>query len=540
MHSMISGNVPASGKKDVLRCRGVITVFFALLSILFLGLIFALIESARYQGARAQAANITDAAHFSAFSEFEQMLLKEFEIFGIDGSYGSGDFSINRFRDRLYAYIDENASPARDGIVSLFFDPWQIDAVDCRVTDYLLLTDNGGDAFYQEAVSYMRKTAVTQAASLLLSFRQDALEAEKNQEQYEKEKLSADRELEELEQKEEQLESENASVESAQDPIIIDEDADREAEIAAEREAERKRKELNPIPALKRLARKDLLTLVCPDADISDNKVKSSSLVFSRMRKKGTMRCPVKWSGILNDLYFREYLLSHFGDYRAVREDRQLKYELEYILSGKRSDRDNLKGAIKKLLLLREGCNYVYCVSDEEMNSEAGALSFLLIGWTGIPALTAILKHALLLGWAYAESLLDVREIMSGGKIPLIASPDTWVLSIDQLAKIDELMETEAGSRKEGLDYHGYLRLLLNLQPVSSQKKRGIELIEMRISQGEGLSSFRADHLIVAVRDKTRWSIPPLLSRVTAAFTGLLGDNAGVVTEGGFSYLFPE
>ena len=68
---------------------------------------------------------------------------------------------------------------------------------------------------------------------------------------------------------------------------------------------------------------------------------------------QGTMRCPVQWSGILNDLYFREYLLGRFGDFRSAKERVQLQYELEYILSGKRSDRDNLKEVIKKLLLLR-------------------------------------------------------------------------------------------------------------------------------------------------------------------------------------------
>ena len=536
MHSTIFSKSPPSGKNKMPRCGGVITVFFALLSILFLGLMFTLIESARYQGARAQAANITDVAHYSAFSEFEQMLLKEFEIFGIDGSYGSGDFSISRFRDRLLSFINENASPARDGIVSLFFDPWQISVSNCRIDDYLLLTDSGGEPFYQEAVSYMRKTAVTQAASALLSFRQDALDAKEKQDQYEKEKMNADREMEELEKQEEQLESEAAPSEPDADAVIIDQEADREA---GKREAEQ-RKKLNPIPALRRLAKKDLLTLICGDASISAARVDRSALVYARRRMQGTMRCPVQWSGILNDLYFREYLLGRFGDFRSAKERVQLQYELEYILSGKRSDRDNLKEVIKKLLLLREGCNYVYCVSDEEMNSEAGALSFLLIGWTGIPALTAILKHALLLGWAYAESLLDVRELIGGGKVPLIASPETWVLSIDQLARIDELMEAETGKSRDGLDYHGYLRLLLNLQSVAVQKKRGIELMELRIRKGEGLSGFRADHLIIAVRDRTAWNIPPLLSQAAGALIGLMSGNAAYVTEGGFSYLFPE
>ena len=47
--------------------RGAITVFFSLVSVLFLSLICTAAESARIQGARAQAANIADMGNYSVF-----------------------------------------------------------------------------------------------------------------------------------------------------------------------------------------------------------------------------------------------------------------------------------------------------------------------------------------------------------------------------------------------------------------------------------------------------------------------------------------
>ena len=81
--------------------RGAITVFFSLVSVLFLSLICTAAESARIQGARAQAANIADMGNYSVFGEFEKRLLEEYEIFALDASYGTGDFSMDRVNDRL-------------------------------------------------------------------------------------------------------------------------------------------------------------------------------------------------------------------------------------------------------------------------------------------------------------------------------------------------------------------------------------------------------------------------------------------------------
>ena len=77
------------------NARGSITVFLSLSSVLFLSLIFSVIESARIQGARAQTANITDMGNYSLFGEYEKKLLEDYEIFSVDGSYGTGDFSID-------------------------------------------------------------------------------------------------------------------------------------------------------------------------------------------------------------------------------------------------------------------------------------------------------------------------------------------------------------------------------------------------------------------------------------------------------------
>ena len=72
--------------------RGSMTVFFSVLTVLFLALISAMAESVRVQGARAKAASVLDLGIFSVFGEYERDLLEEYEVFGVDASYGGEDF----------------------------------------------------------------------------------------------------------------------------------------------------------------------------------------------------------------------------------------------------------------------------------------------------------------------------------------------------------------------------------------------------------------------------------------------------------------
>jgi len=536
-------------KKEHWQRSAVMTVFFTLLSVPFLAVLFLMIESARYQGIRSHVQQITDMGNYSLFSEYEKKLLTDFEIFAVDGAYGTGDFSINRVSDRLHGFIRLNTQPSASGLAALAFDPWKVSSPKARITSYALLSDHGGEAFYQEAVSYMRETAILHVTGKLLNWYEDSLDVKERQETYEKEKLSADREMEELEKEEAQRRQEL----EAQDPKgALSGTADGaapgtpsenvEAAATAEtpegmQQAEEK-KFRNPFPALRRLAGRDILSITCGGIQISDASVRRAQLSSKRMLKKGTLSIKKKFGGLENNLIFREYLLDRLACCLDEPKEGRLKYELEYILNGKTSDRQNLKATVKSLLLVREGCNYLTCTSDEAMNAQAGMAATILIGWTGLPSLVAIMKHALLLGWAYAESLMDVRGLMEGGKIPLMKTSLQWKVSLDRLADLNEMLDSGGSSEPDGLSYRGYLRILLNMQGISDQKKRALDMVECRVCAGAGLSGFKADHCVVAVKDEVSFLAGPLFSRITGAFMGLFAADSGQTVQGGFSYLF--
>ena len=510
------------GKDSPCFGRGVMTVFFALLSVLFLGIFFVIIESVRYQGLRAHSAQVTDMGNYSLFGEYEKKLLTDFDLFAVDGAYGTGDFSTARMSGRLENYLRLNTNPRSKIMSALTFDLWKLNTQRAEVTQYTLLSDGGGEGLYQEAVAFMHKTALMNATGKLLNWYRDAQDAGEKQDSFEKEQLSAEKEMQELEQQEAQKKKE------------LEEQAQ---EGGKTQEPETEKKIENPLPALRRLARKDILTIVCGDMAISEASVGRSELFSGRRARSGNLPVSGDGGGLVDDLIFREYLLDHLACALDTPKGGKLSYELEYLLGGKLTDRKNLKSVVRALLLVREGFNYFYCSTNETMRTATGAAAAALIGWTGIPALTAILQHTLLLAWAYAESLLDVRGLMAGGKVPLMKTAETWMTSLENLSLINELLDAGGNRQQEGLSYRDYLRLLMNLQGISQQKKRTVDLVELRLRGDAGLSNFRADQCVIAVRDEAQFSASPLFSKVTGIFLGQTGPAFSETVAGGFSYL---
>ena len=74
--------------------RGAITVFFSLVSVLFLSLICTAAESARIQEPGRRRPILRTWEIIPCLEEFEKRLLEEYEIFALDASYGTGDFSM--------------------------------------------------------------------------------------------------------------------------------------------------------------------------------------------------------------------------------------------------------------------------------------------------------------------------------------------------------------------------------------------------------------------------------------------------------------
>ena len=177
---------------------------------------------------------------------------------------------------------------------------------------------------------------------------------------------------------------------------------------------------------------------------------------------------------LIDHFLMGEYLFKHMGNYRH-HATIGASYEVEYVLSGKNSDKAALETVVGELLLIRVGLNLAYLMTDAEKQAEAETFAALLMSLLALPELILLLKWLLITAWALAESIVDLRALMRGKKVPFFKSAASWKLSS---MKLDLLAE---GGSENGLAYEDYLRLLFYIGRSENQSYRMMDVIQKRI-----------------------------------------------------------
>ncbi|MDO4522691.1 MAG: DUF5702 domain-containing protein [Eubacteriales bacterium] len=511
------------------RCRGTITVFLSLISVLFLSLLCTSIESARIQGSRAKAAAALDMGLFSVLGEFERGLLEKYDVFFLDGAYGGGSYSRDHMTQKLQEYMDYNASPNK-GLLFRGVDMFPVKVKEVDITGVQLATDEKGEAFYQQAVGFMKENLGTELVSTALQRMNDAKKLEQAGQDYERQDRTNETQLSTLQQQQAQEkqrieEEQKAAVEASGGEV-----QETEAQLPAVKP------EKNPLEVIKAIRRKGLLRLLLgTDAQISQKKL-PGDIPSKRKCERGNLTVERKHRGLTADLIFQEYLFQRFSLFTDEKKEGILDYALEYILCGKSSDEKNLKSVVTRLLLLREGANFAYITTSPEKKGEADALAALLVGAIPIPGLIPATSYALQLVWAYAESLLDVRELLLGGKVPLFKEAADWRLSLSSIPELLDILYSAGGSGDHGVSYSGYLQMLFTLGKKSAYPMRALDMAEGVLKSMEGMESFRADHAVCKISATSDFSIPPMFLKVSAAFlkTGVV--QTDYHASGSFSY----
>lgn len=155
-----------------------------------------------------------------------------------------------------------------------------------------------------------------------------------------------------------------------------------------------------------------------------------------------------------------------------------LCYEQEYLLCGQAGDRKNLSGTVERLLAIRGAANLLYLLSSQEMKMQADALAAAVS--MGSAPVQFILSFFILTLWAFGEAVIDVRDLLAGGKVPLWKTAGTWKTGLEQLLSL-EFLDAGQGGSGTGSDYKDYFRILLFLEDRQTRNFRMMDLIQWNI-----------------------------------------------------------
>ena len=461
--------------------RGSLTLYAAMTIMLVASVLLALLESARVQMVSRCAQHTLDAALESVFAQYDGEIWDQYHLLLCEMGETESTLSFQKVQQIIGEISGADLLPSRVQKYGKSSHLLQAELSDLQIEDYTLVTDGDGQVFESLVASFMKNTIGFEAAKEL-------------QERY--------RQGSRLE--EEDIDS---AMQTAEDGIR---DAGKEAKeqgktgIDAPQEVSD-----NPLKVVAQLKKMGILSLVVENVDeISEKQLDLRRVVSHRNLQKGP-RQEVSDQSWYEQLLVQQYYLMFFSDYQEPNPEGGLSYELEYLLGGKSSDRENLKVCVSKLLLARESCNLLYLFSDAGKLQETLSLAGLLAGASANPLIIQAVQFALLVAWAFVESILDLRTLMSGGRIALMKTESLWTSDLSGLSQCTE-GKLRAKESEKGFSYKDYLSILIYSGIEHRMAMRAMDLQEATVRKIPGYENFCMDHMITELTVTGTYRVSPL------------------------------
>lgn len=481
-------------KRKTGSCFGYLTVYLTLVMTVLLSLCLTLIEGARSNAIRVETECVTEIGLNSILAEYHRELLTQFNLFAIDSSYGTSASGVEDITQHLREYLERNLS-LEDVLLSDYlyrdFLAITVDLVELKGAS--ILTDGNGAVFRRRAAEAMKDDCNLVLLQDLQQWLQVIEDHGLTERDVAAEKKAVDEQLQAYNGREIQI------AENVWSTVQVQ----------------------NPTCQLEDIRKKGILEYVVENVDELSAKSLHPDDFISQRIAQGQVNCGNLPADTLTDsetlaerFFFQEYLLRYLGHYGTEKEAGAMDYQVEYLLANKDSDVANLKWVVNVICAIREASNAVYLFSDTEKCMEAEVIATLLTALLQVPELAALLKTALLLGWAYAESLYDVEVLLNGGRIPLIKDKSSWHYDIESALHLKKNSETTSAG---GLSYEDYLRILMMFTDIDALTCRIMDMVEADIRLTPGNSFFRLDNcydqVAFYVRVKSKYGYQYELSR---------------------------
>ena len=455
-----------------------LTVYAALSLTALISLFLVLLEGVRFNTIQTETAIIADIAADSILAEYHREMLNQYGMFWVDTSYGTAQPSMDTVKEHMQGYLEKNCeSNVFLFSLPLYRDLLEMELKDLAIEKVAVATDGGGRVFRQRAAEVVKDdiglSFLEKIAEWLQIIEDNGLEG---------------RDLElEMQSIGEQIETLNGQKKQVgKDWITVEIE--------------------NPLKVLEGQQRKGILRQVLEEPDaVSSRTIDPGTLVSSRW-KRGEINSgnwTLEEESLIDRLLWQEYLMRYCGYYGAESEEDLLQYQIEYLIAGKDNDTENLKSVAYRICAVRWAAAVMYLFADQEKCGTAETVAVAATTLLAIPEAATLVKFAILLGWAYAEGVYDVRCLFAGQRVPLLKTDETWHYDIGGLLDniLEGIFDEDTGKQdmeeqEKGLSYQDYLRILLALSSLEGQTFRMMDIVEMDIRQTSGNENFRIDGCI--------------------------------------------
>ena len=464
-----------------MRNNGSMTVYLALIAGIMLSLILAVIQGARISTIRMHVECCADMALDSALAEYHREMLRQYELFFIDTSYGTKDPSYHRTEEHIFSYMEKNLRPEETFRVPFARDLTGLTTDSVELLQAGVATDEGGSVLKYHIVQYMKDmTGVSLAQSIL------------------------DKGSQAGEWTGQDMESQWDSAEEAMKEEIFEKKRLQEEEWDGEIPE-------TPSDVVRRTRGEGILGAAAQGMELSNAVMPEGARPSVRPLNQGTGLSDSKKpaESVLDNGLLYAYILDKCGCFTKRKENSAMAYEVEYILQQCEQDRENLKKTAQEILWIREAANAAFLFQSElrvSAREVASVIAFIL----GLPEVEEMIEMVILFAWAYAESVKDIRILFKGEKVPLLKSADTWNTPFFQLLTYRSHLDSYRAA-DYGWAYRDYLGALLFLHGPEDAVSGLMDVMESDIRRTPGNADFRIDGLIDGMRAQIK---------VTSRFAG--------------------
>lgn len=398
-----------------------------------------ILEGIRVYMGRSRAEVSTSGAMYSIMADYNSELFKRYHLIALDVDYGGRGEAY--LEEKVIDYLEYNLNPPLNNGLYIY------EIKDVFLVDYISVTDNNLSNFKKQIKEYIKTEGV-------IDVTQDLIE-----------RVTIGEDGSEVGQDEEdtgdlfdEVEDPRNVIERIMDNGILSYVIPKNVHISTNKI------ETESIPSNNQIEYGENNILSASDIDIS----------FSNISNINADEELLDFNNILDGLGKEKleviiYAMNCFSNYRSsVKYDTVLDYEVEYLITGKDKDYDNLESVANKILFHRYVVNYIDINSNESKKATALVLATALSVITVTEEAIDVYQNIILAAWAYLDSLDDVRDIMSGETI-------------------------------DNLSYEDYLVILLAMSiNKDNQYYRMLDLMEINIQQYE--SDFRIQNCAYIIK----------------------------------------
>ncbi len=162
-----------------------------------------------------------------------------------------------------------------------------------------------------------------------------------------------------------------------------------------------------------------------------------------------------------------------------VQEDTVLRLEMEYLIAGESTDRDNYKTVVDKITAIRTACNLACILMDAEKMEICYATATAACWF--FPPIIPVVKYLIAGAWSYIEAVADAYRLVRGKKVPYVKTAENWLTDLDGMGRLAETT-ADAPEDESGLDYKDYLMILMAMN-MDSAFYRMLDIIQVNANR---------------------------------------------------------